>query len=659
MKTILSNGKIRLADDCYCEAVLIEDGLISRTGTDCEILKEKDENTVCYDLGGRLALPGFNDSHMHFVNVGFSFAQLDLRNTRSIAEVIEQGREYLQKNPPAAGKWVLAFGWNEDNWSDGRPLNRYDLDQITADYPLVAARVCTHATAVNSKALEQLGIYKGAPKPPAGEFQVDENGEPTGLLFEMFTQVSAALPEPTIDEIKQMILAMGRAAAARGLTSVQADDLESVPGNNFRNVITAFQELAAEGKLPVRVYEQCRLPDMASFRRFHEAGYRSGMGDDVFRLGPLKAFCDGSLGARTAWLKEDYSDDPGNRGIGIYNDDAELEELVQAVHDDGMSVAIHCIGDAAAEQAVTAIEKAIARNPQMKCRHGIVHAQILTPELIDRIKAAGIIAYIQPVFLEYDLHIAEDRVGSERLKYSYAFRQLYEKGIHVPFGTDSPVEDFDPLKNLYCAVTGQDFAGLPAGGWHPEKLFTLSQAVECYTQHSAYVSFDEDKKGLIRAGYFADITVLEKDIFEIPPAEIKDVKVYMTLMGGRVTYRREGKVSFDGCGLQKLDVSRDENLAELHALDNPLVFIKSRVPGHDIPDAAAEGGEELILRACKGGTVGLQYSPSLGQEYHAYPGEGYCFDGWYDVLGDRLSREAVWHDAYGTAREIFAMFAKA
>ena len=241
-------------------------------------------------------------------------------------------------------------------------------------------------------------------------------------------------------------------------------------------------------------------------------------------------------GARTAWLIDDYSDDPGNRGLRIYDDPKELNDLVQMAHDDGMSVAIHCIGDAAAEQAVSAIENAMKNNPNMKNRHGIVHAQILNEDLIERIQKSNIIAYIQPIFLEYDLTIAESRVGKERIENSYAFRKMYDKGIKIPFGTDSPVEDFAPMKNLYCAVTGKDFNDNPEGGWHPEKLLSLSEAMECYTEHSAYASFEEDKKGVIALGYFADITVLETDIFQIKPEAIKDVEVFMTMMAGKVRY---------------------------------------------------------------------------------------------------------------------------
>ncbi len=539
MKTILYNGKIRTADGSFKEALLIEDGLIKRTGSNDEIKKENSPDAEMIDLKGRLAVPGFNDSHMHFLNVGYNFSQVDLRNTKSIDEATALCREHIEKNGIEAGSWVQCYAWNEDSWTDKRWLCRDDLDKISEEHPIIASRVCTHVTAVNSKALELLRIKKGTPQPETGEFLVDEDGEPTGILYEMAGKLNDLITEPTVDEIKEMLMTMGRAAASKGLTSVQTDDFEGVPGNNFKNVIRAYEELAAEDKLPVRVYEQCRLADSDAYRRFKEAGLKSGEGNDIFRLGPLKAFCDGSLGARTAWLAEDYSDDPGNRGVRIYENDSELEDLVQEAHDDGMSVAIHCIGDAATAQAVSAIEKAMRKNPDVKNRHGIVHAQILNEDLIERIRAFGIAAYVQPVFLEYDLNIAESRVGAERLEDSYNYRKLYDGGVKLPFGTDSPVEDFNPLKNLYCAVTGKDFDGKPEEGWHTEKLLTLAEAVECYTLHSAYVSFEEDKKGAIAPGYFADITVLESDIFEIPPEEIKDVCVYMTMMGGRIRYMKK------------------------------------------------------------------------------------------------------------------------
>ena len=220
MKTILFNGKVQTGDGGYCEALLMEDGVITAVGTNAEILELADETTKSLDLGGRLVLPGFNDSHMHFLNVGYNFSQVDLGKTKSIAEALELCREYIRQNNVGKGRWVQCFDWNEDNWSDKRPLDRRDLDQISTEHPILAARVCTHATAVNSKALELLNIRKGSPQPETGAFEVDRDGEPTGMLYEMLSQVSSIIPEPTVEEIKKMIADMGRSASAKGLTSV-------------------------------------------------------------------------------------------------------------------------------------------------------------------------------------------------------------------------------------------------------------------------------------------------------------------------------------------------------------------------------------------------------------------------------------------------------
>ena len=523
MKTIIYNGRINSKNGLFDGAILIEDGIISKMCSDSEILASKDENTEIIDLGGRLVLPGFNDSHMHFLNIGYYYSQLDLGETGSIREAVEKGKGFIEEHQTAPGQWVLCYGWNDENWEEKRFITRSDLDEISSEHPVAAVRVCTHVLTVNSKALQLLGL---------------EDAPEDGVLCEYLPMLYEFLPEPTVEQIKEMLIMVGNAAASKGLTSVQSDDLESIPGSNFKNIIRAYAELAAEDKLPVRVYEQCRLHDCDALKKFTDAGFHTGMGKDRFRLGPLKTFCDGSLGARTAWLKDDYSDDPGNRGLCVYDDPEVLNQMVLSAHERGMSVALHCIGDAAAEQAVTAIEKAMKQNPRGDVRHGIVHAQVLNEDLINRIEALGIVTYIQPVFLEYDLKIAEKRLGSQRLIHSYNYRELYDRGICVPLGTDSPVEDFSPMKNLYCAVTGKDFDGKPEEGWHPEKLLTLEEALRCYTEYSAYASFEEDKKGVLAPGYYADMTVLEKDIFKIQPEAIKDVDIYMTIMGGKIRYQK-------------------------------------------------------------------------------------------------------------------------
>lgn len=537
-RIFLYNGKIYTGNDGFREALYIEDGVIRKVGSRDEVAAFVPEDAQKIDLGGRLAVAGFNDSHMHLLYIGNNLTQLDLSGTKSIDEAIEAIRSFIAEKNIPEGKWVMCYGWNEDNWTDGRHINRYDLDKASDRHPIAASRVCVHIAALNTAALNEVGISKGSPQPESGAYKTDENGEPTGILQEMFGLIFNHIPEPNIEEIKEIICAAAEMAAGSGLTQVQSDDFTALPGRNYKNVIQAYKELCEEDRLPIRVYEQCSLSDKGQFADFMESGYKTGMSFGNYTLGPRKLFADGSLGARTAWLKEDYSDDPGNRGIGIYKTAEDLAHDVKEAHREGMAVAIHCIGDAAAEQAVTAIEMAQKAYPDIHVRHGIVHAQILNEDIMARMKAADIIAYIQPVFIEYDLHMAESRIGRERMKTSYNWKTLREMGIRTPFGTDCPVETFNPMANIYTAVTRKDYDGFPEGGWYPEEGLTLEQALEDYTKTSAFACYAEDHRGMIAEGFDGDITVLEEDLFEAEPAHIKDIKAAMTIVGGKIRFSR-------------------------------------------------------------------------------------------------------------------------
>ena len=534
MKKIIYNGKIRTGLKEYEEAMVIENGLIGELGPNEEILKLKTDDSELIDLGGRLVLPGFNDSHMHFLNNGFYFSQVNLTETKNIDEALALYKRFINENESNGIKWIVGFGWNEDNWDDNRILTKDDLDSVTTEYPVIAIRACVHVCVLNSKALELIGIRKGTEQPETGSIALNEDGEPTGVLYEMLAYIYKKMDTYTVDEIKKMLVLVSEAAAATGITSVQTDDFESIPGRCRDNIIKAYEELSEEGKLKVRVYEQCRIMNLDEYDDFKKQGYYSGRGDSFFRLGPLKTFCDGSLGGRTAWMKESYSDQD-TCGIPIYKDE-ELEALVERSHKDHMAVAVHAIGDAAVEQISSIIKKVQNKFPEIKNRHGIVHSQIMSESSIDCESSEDIIAYIQPVFIKYDMHMAESRVGCKRLKHSYNYREMYDKGIHIPFGTDSPVESFNPLNNIYCAVTRKDFGGFPEKGWDIEKALTLDESIKCYSEYPAFASYEENLKGKIETGFYADLVVLNEDIFNIEPENIKDVKVWMTIMNGDITY---------------------------------------------------------------------------------------------------------------------------
>lgn len=540
MKRAFINGKCHIFDEqnTIAKAILTENGKVIKIGTDDEI-KSVAADAEVIDLGGRTLLPGFNDSHMHFLNYGFYKTIVDLEKCKSKAEALKEIQSYISKKNLPSGEWIEVIGWNDDNWAEHSKLTKEDLDQVSKEHPIYALRICGHVCILNSKAMESVGLNKSLPQPKDGYYEVDANGEPTGLISEMMTFVYSNMKEPSVAHIKEMLLQSCRDANRVGLTSVQTDDFDALPGRNFDNIIKAYRELVAEGKLSVRITEQCALGNPSRYDEFTNAGYEIGKGDEWFKLGLLKLYLDGSLGSRTAWLLDDYSDCPGTKGFSVYRDDEDLFSLVERAHLSNADVGMHCIGDGACDQGIRAIEAVAEKYPEFEHRHGLVHAQILNEDLCRRMSTGRVAAYIQPIFIEYDLHMAEDRVGSERIKTSYNWRELKDMGVVLGMGTDCPVESFNPMLNIYSAVTRKDLDGKPENGWYSEQALTLDEALEGYTKVSAYLSRDEKIKGTLEPGMLADMVVLEEDIYTCNPEHIKDISTYMTIVGGEIKYIKD------------------------------------------------------------------------------------------------------------------------
>ncbi len=540
MRRALINGRIHCLDDkrTVAEAIAIDGNRILEVGTNAEILAlmHEEELEAVVDLEGKVVLPGFNDSHLHLLSYGYGKTIADLEGVDSRDSVKEIIRTHIEKNQIPPGQWVGAAGWNNDNWDDSRNLTKEDLDQISTEHPIYAVRICGHISALNTKAMEVIGLNRNTPQPHDGHYEVDEMGEPTGSIAEMMNLVYNQIEEPDIEAIKSMILRTCQDASRVGITSMQTDDFDTLPGRNFRNIIAAYRQLIAENRLNVRVSEQCALADLRRFDEFLAAGFRLGEGDNFYRLDTVKLYIDGSLGSRTAWLLEDYSDDPGNQGFAVYRDERRLFEVVERAHRMGTGVVMHCIGDAACEQAISAVEAAQKKYPGIKPRHGLIHAQILNDDLCERMIAAGIYAYIQPIFIEYDLHMAEERVGAERIKTSYHWRTMKDMGIEMSMGTDCPVESFNPMLNIYAAVTRKDLDEEPKAGWYPKEALTVEEAVDGYTFMAARMSGEEDCKGRLLPGMLADLVVLDEDIFSVSPERIKEISVAMTIVDGRIVY---------------------------------------------------------------------------------------------------------------------------
>lgn len=538
---IFIGGKIVTMDanNPFAEAVAIKDGKIIKVGTDEEALQLKEAGTEIIDLKGRLMIPGFNDSHMHLLNYGYALENVDLVGSKSVEDIIDRTKAAIKNKGIEEGKWVKGRGWNHDYFEGEKVFpNRYDLDSISTIHPIVLTRTCGHVSIVNSKALEIMGINKDTKQIEGGYFDVDDDGEPLGIFRENALElINMHIPELTLDEIKGYLLQAMKNANACGLTSVQTDDFGSVSDENNERIIIAYEELKKEGKSTLRVYEQCLLPDLKPLNELLNKGYCTGYGDEIFKIGPLKLLADGSLGARTAALNKPYADAKETSGIPVFSQE-EIDQLVEKAHSKGMQIAIHGIGDRAMYMGIEAIEKALKKNPREDHRHGIVHCQITDEYLLNKFGELELVAYIQPIFIDYDWKIVGNRVGNELMKTSYNWKSLKEKGARIACGSDCPVESFNVLNGIYAAVTRKDLTGKPEGGWLPEQKLTVYDAVYGFTMGGAYASFEDDIKGSIKEGKLADMVVLSKDIFEMPDDEIKNAEVEMTIFDGKIVYRR-------------------------------------------------------------------------------------------------------------------------
>ena len=294
--------------------------------------------------------------------------------------------------------------------------------------------------------------------------------------------------------------------------------------------------MQADGSLKLSVYEQCNLPQMDILQAFLDAGYRTGQGNDLFRIGPFKVLQDGALGARTALMRKPYADDPSTCGVQ-FRPQEELDALVEKAQKTGMQIAIHAIGDGGIEAVLDAIKRAQELCPREDERHGIIHCQITDLPLIRRFKEQNMIAYVQPIFLNYDIKILEARVGKELARTSYAWKSFIDEGVLISSGSDCPVESLDIIENLYTAVCRKMLNGQPEGGFYPEQNLTMEEAVKAHTINAAYASFAEDRKGSIKVGKVADFVLLDKDIFQIDPeTELLSTKILATYMDGEAVY---------------------------------------------------------------------------------------------------------------------------
>ena len=532
---VIKNARILTIDKemPHAEAVAILGEKILMVANNKKIDQYIGENTRVIDAGGRLVIPGFNDAHAHWGPVDQDY--IELRYTTDPATITQEVAKRVAQVKP--GVLIRGGHWEHEMFTTKAWPTRELLDDVAPDNPVVLSRADGHSVLVNSYVLTASGLTKDTPDPFGGEIQKDPvTGEPTGLFKESAKGLLRynAVAEEVSEEERAAKTAVGWDAAFEqagrlGITSIQ------YPGGGDPDF---FQARKDQGKLTCRVDVAGRLTDdEEALARHNQIRNSYPEEDDWVRFGYLKGFIDGTLGSGTLLMLEPLTDEPEKSGLPQMTYE-ELEKRVIASDAMGFQIGIHAIGDKANRWILNAFQKAQEVNGVRDSRHRSEHAQILHPDDMPRFVSLGVIASMQPTHCITDKRFCEKRIGSERSKGAYAWRTLLDLGVNIAFGTDYSVEPIEPMEGLYAAVTRKDRMGEEGEGWYPEQKLTMEEAIELYTLGAAYAQFMEERKGMIRVGYLADLVMVNQDLLEIPGDEIMKTQVDYTIVGGKVIFER-------------------------------------------------------------------------------------------------------------------------
>ncbi|MEW5725142.1 MAG: amidohydrolase family protein [Thermodesulfobacteriota bacterium] len=532
---ILWGGDLRTQDPDRprAEALALAQGRILAMGQSQEIKALAGPRTRIVDLAGRLVLPGLVDSHFHYRAWTLFQRELNLAETPSLTGLLDQVARGAAAKAP--GAWITGQGWNETGWPENRQPVAADLDQVAPNHPVLLWRADLHLAVANSKALALAGLNRETPDPPGGEILRDERGRPDGRLREAAVDlVRRPMPETTEDEYYELFREGQKVLHAAGLTGLTDVPLMNDQGGAAKG-LRVWQRLEERGELRLRV---CAALPGESLELAAALGLRTGLGGDRLRIGPLKYFADGGMGARTAWMFEPYLD--GGTGLPLMDLDL-LREKIGRADRAGLSVMVHAIGDRANHEVISLFEdlEKNRRGPGPRLPHRMEHVQMIRPEDIQRLGRLAVIACLQPPNLVIDINMIEQCVGP-RGRLTYAFRDLIEAGVRVIFSSDAPVCDYRPLAGIHAAVTRQRADGTPAGGWHPDQRIGLDQAVKAYTLAPARAAGLAGRLGALAPGKLADLVVLDRNLYQIPPEEIHRTRVDLTVVGGRIVYQGSG-----------------------------------------------------------------------------------------------------------------------
>jgi len=468
--------------------------------------------------GSFYRIPAFFDSHLHFLGLGQRACTIDLCRAKSVAEIKEIVALNIGSSP------FVGRGWNQNNFTDQNMITKTDLNQVSVSVPIILYRICGHIAVVNDIVLTEIAKHDPV-KGGTIDFKtgiVTENA--LGLLHRF-------LSEPSREEIIKYLLKANEILLSQGVTEVMSDDFQTF-SVDYDLIIDVINELYKSDKLQVKIIEQVHLPETGLLKAFLVKKYLN-KDFGTFRLGPLKLLADGSIGGRTAYLHEPYSDDMNNRGVSLFSD-VQMSELFDLANMAGMDCHIHAIGDAAIEQVLTLMEKSLIKTGRVRHRHAIIHAQLANTFQIRKMRDLGISAIVQPIFLESDIAMLDARLGMRKNE-SYLFRTMYENGVNVGFSTDAPIETANPFVNIYTAMTRTSVKDKALGFHLQKEAFTLEEALLCYRENNLYLAYDEAKD-------FTDYLEVDRDIFTANPEEILATKVIRTVIGGKTVYERsQGK----------------------------------------------------------------------------------------------------------------------
>ena len=509
------------------EAIAIRNGRVATVGTNQEAREAGGARAETIDLGGRTATPGLNDAHSHPMMLGASLLDVNLRrpNVTSITEIVERVKERAAVTP--AGKPVMGRGYDQAQLDEQRHPTRHDVDAAVPNQPVFLLRACHHIAVANSHLLRVAGIDRNTPDPDGGTIDRDEHGDPTGVLRESaMNLVRAFMPKPTTDEIALAIQAGQQAFLETGVTSTIEAGIRRI------EEMHAYQQLRNSGDMKVRTYLLMMIDEMLD--HLIGLGIQTGFGDDRLRIGSAKLFSDGSLGGRTARMKQPYEGEANNLGLWMEEPEVMKAKILKA-HNAGFQVAIHAIGDDAVDVILQGYEEAIAKSPRPNTRHRIEHALLVSEDVLVRMKAAGVVPIPGTSFNYFFAPAYAQNVGEERLRYSNAMASFKAHGIVAAASTDTPVVSPNAAIGLYGMVTRKDLNGDVVWG---EQAVSLDDALHAYTWAGAYASFEEGIKGSLEPGKLGDVTVFETDLDSIDPNDLKEMKVDYTISEGEVVFRR-------------------------------------------------------------------------------------------------------------------------